>query len=94
MPAGDASWMQFIDVNSVPLAGMLSGFLIGSLFAFWPALSARLYAPLIPISTTVMRRIGYVGLAWGAWSTLALIAHLYFGLNLMPWGDVTDSPDI
>jgi hypothetical protein len=87
MPAGGAAWMQFIDANSVPLAGMVSGFLIGGLFAGWPAFSAQLYAVLFPISPTVMRRIGYVALAWGAWSTGALIARVYFGVDLMPWAD-------
>lgn len=87
MLAADAPWMSFIDANSVPLAGMVSGFLIGSLFAGWPAFSARLYAVLFPISTMIMRRIGYVALAWGAWSTGALIARVYFGIDLMPWGD-------
>jgi hypothetical protein len=85
--AGDLPWMQFIDANSVPFAGMLSGFLIGSLFAGWPSFSARLYALLFPNSTTVMRRIGYVALAWRAWSTAALIARVYFGIDLMPWGE-------
>jgi hypothetical protein len=85
MPAGDAPWMQFIDANSVPLAGMLSGFLVGGLFAGWPAFSARLYAALFPISPRAMRRIGYVALAWGAWSTMALAARVHFGVDLMPW---------
>ena len=82
--AGDPPWMQFTDANSVPLAGMLSGFLIGSLLAGWPPFSARLYALLISNSTTVVRRIGYVALAW---STGALIARVYFGIDLMPWGE-------
>jgi hypothetical protein len=75
--------LDFFDVHEVALSGMLSGFLIGGVFTIWPRLIARLYAALLPISPTVIRRIGWVGLGWGVWSTVALIVHVWFGFDLM-----------
>jgi hypothetical protein len=78
--------LSFIDTNSVALAGMLSGFLVGGVFAIWPAFCARLYEPLVPISPLMMRRVGYIALLLGVWSTLALILRLAYGINIMPTG--------
>jgi hypothetical protein len=75
MSPTDPPWLQFVSIEIEPLAGMLSGFLVGSLFAFWPKVGVKLYAPLFEISPKAIRIFGYLWLAWGVWSTLILIAH-------------------
>jgi hypothetical protein len=75
MSPNDPPWLQFVNAEIEPLCGMLSGFLVGSLFAFWPKIGTKLYAPWCVVSPRAIQIFGYFGLAWGVWSTLILIAH-------------------
>jgi hypothetical protein len=78
MPISEPPWLQFVNAEIEPLGGMLGGFLVGSVFAFWPTFGARLYASLFPIRPGFIRLFGYCGLAWGVWSASVLVAHLLF----------------